>query len=130
MDQDPLVKEQIDAGANFLGDFDKKIHVLAAFWLKAREEDRWYLYVTSDQFEKGALKASYLEVLRIVGAMRDPNFGPLQVKLIEPDEPLAKAALQFLQLYTIRTPTRLRDRNIGGISFEEMYLYPTPIPVS
>ncbi len=49
MDQGPLVVEQIDAGAKFLAELDKNIPVMAAFWLKASDEDSWYLYVASDQ---------------------------------------------------------------------------------
>ena len=48
MDQGPLVIEQIDAGARFLAEFEKKIPVMAAFWLKASEEGSWYLYVASE----------------------------------------------------------------------------------
>ncbi len=49
MDQGPLVMEEIDAGARFLGEFAKTIPVLAAFWVRVSEEDSGYLYVTSDQ---------------------------------------------------------------------------------
>jgi hypothetical protein len=130
MDQGPLVTEEIDAGARFLGEFEKKFPVAAAFWLKAGEEDSGYLYVSSDQLNDQSLGAAYGEVLRIIGEMRDPNFDPFRVKLIKPGDPLAKAARDLLQLYPIRKPTRLRRSTFGGLGVDEVYLYPRSIPVS
>jgi len=130
MDQGPLVLEQIDAGARFLAEFEKKIPVMAAFWLKASEEGSWYLYVASDEFNYNNLDVGYREVLRLAGELRDPNFDPFQVKLIKPGHPLAKAALDVLQRFPGRMATRLHRRNFGGVSVDEVYTYPTPIAVS
>ncbi|MGA2702755.1 MAG: hypothetical protein ABSH35_16890 [Isosphaeraceae bacterium] len=130
MDQGPLVIEQIDAGARFLAEFEKKIPVMAAFWLKASEEGSWYLYVASDEFNYNNLDVGYREVLRLAGELRDPNFDPFQVKLIKPGHPLAKAALDVLQRFPGRMATRLHRRNFGGVSVDEVYIYPTPIAVS
>jgi len=130
MDQGPLVIEQIDAGARFLAEFEKKIPVMAAFWLKASEEGSWYLYLASDEFNHNNLDVGYREVLRLAGELRDPNFDPFQVKLINPGHPLAKAALDVLQRFPGRMATRLHRRNFGGVSVDEVYIYPTPIAVS
>jgi len=130
MDQGPLVIEQIDAGARFLAEFEKKIPVMAAFWLKASEEGSWYLYLASDEFNHNNLDVGYREVLRLAGELRDPNFDPFQVKLIKPGHPLAKAALDVLQRFPGRMATRLHRRNFGGVSVDEVYIYPTPIAVS
>lgn len=129
MDQEPLVTEQIDAGAKFLAEFEKKIPVMAAFWLKASEESSWYLYVASDDFNHGDLRVGYGEVLRIAGELRDPNFDPFQVKLIKPSDPLAKAALEHLQRFAGRKSIRLRRRTFGEIGVDDVYIYPTPITV-
>ena len=125
-----MVMEQIDAGAKFLGEFEKKTPVSAAFWLKAGEEDSWYLYVTSEQFNDENLDVAYGEVLRIAGEMHDAAFDPFQVKIIKPGHPLAKAALEIHRRFPGRTTTRLRGRNFAGAIADEVYIYPTPIAVS
>jgi hypothetical protein len=130
MDPGPLVKEQIDAGAKFLAEFEKKIPVTAAFWLKASEADSWYLYVASDEFNDRNLDVAYAEVLRLAGEIRDPNFDPFQVKLIKPSHPLAKAAVDVRRLYPGSMATRLLRRYFGGASAEEVYIYPALTAVS
>ena len=130
MDQGPLVKEQIDGGAKFLAEFEKKIPVRAAFWLKADEDDWWYLYVASDDFINQKLDVGYGEVMRVAGGMRDPNFDPFRVKLISPSDPVAKPALDVLRLFPGRIATPIHRRNFGGASVDEVYIYPTLTPVS
>jgi hypothetical protein len=130
MDQDPLVMEQIDAGANFLREFAKHVTVLAAFWLKASEEHHWYLYVASDDVEGERLTLAYREVRRIAGEMRTPYLDLFRVKLIGRKDRVTEAVLQILQLYSGPIPIRLHRRNFGRISFEEIYIYPTPVAVS
>ncbi len=86
--------------------------------------------VASDEFNHNNLDVGYREVLRLAGELRDPNFDPFQVKLIKPGHPLAKAALDVLQRFPGRMATRLHRRNFGGVSVDEVYIYPTPIAVS
>ncbi len=130
MDQEPLVMEQIDAGAKFLGELEREIAVTAAFWLKAREGDSWYLYVVPNHLNDNNLDVSYGEVLRIANIMRDPYFDPFRVKLIKPSHALAKAALDILRRFPGRMATRLHRRNFGGLGVDEVYIYPTPMTVS
>ena len=70
MDQEPLVIEQIDAGATFLRELAKSIAVSAAFWLKVSEDSPWYLHVVSQELNDQNLGTVYGEVLRIAGEMR------------------------------------------------------------
>ena len=130
MDQSPLVTEQINAGAKFLAELEKRIPVTAAFRLRANEEDSSYLYVASDEFNDEKLDVGYGEVLRIAAEMRDPNFAPFRVKLIRLGDPLAKAALDVLRRYPGRTPTRILQAYFGGVGVDEVYIYPTLAPVS
>jgi hypothetical protein len=129
MDQAPLVIEQIDAGARFLGEFQKYLPVQAAFWLKETEEGDWSLYVASDQITDDNFDVGYGEVVRIAGQLRDPWFDPLQVKLIGVSDPLARAALDLQRRYPGRVPARFHGKIFGGVSVDEVYLYPSPIPV-
>jgi hypothetical protein len=128
MDQGPLVIDQIDAGARFLGEFQKYVPVQAALWVKDSDEGEWYLYVASDQITDDNFDLAYGEVLRIAGAIRDPWFDPFQVKLIGVDDPLAKAALEIHRRYPGRTPTWFHGKTFGGVVVDEVYIYPSPIP--
>lgn len=122
--------EKIDAGRTFLTEFEKKIPIQAAFWIKDSEEGRWYLYVASDQINDHNIKVAYGEVLRIARTMRDPNFDPFQVKAIGADNPLARAAMDVLQRYPGRLATHFHSRVFGGVGVEEGYIYPSPIAVA
>src|SRR3954471_24639647 len=112
MDQGPLVIDQIDAGARFLGAFQKYTPVQAAFWLKEGDEGGWSLYVASDKITDDNFDVAYGEVLRIAGEPRHPPFDPFQVKLIGADDPLAKAALDTQRRYPGRVATGLHGKVI------------------
>jgi hypothetical protein len=129
MDPGPLVKEQIEAGERFLAEFEKAIPVAAAFWLKGDDQESWKLYVTSERFTDEDRGVAEREVLRVVLAMRDPDLGPLDVRLIKPGHPLARAALDVHRLYPGKV-VRLRDRVFGDMGIDEVYIYPSPVAVS
>jgi hypothetical protein len=129
MDQGPLVSDQIEAGARFLGEFQKYVPVTVAFWLKESDEGEWYLYVASDQITDDNFDVAYGEVGRIAGQLRDPLFDPFQVKVLGADDPLAKAALDIKGRHPGPVATRFHGRVFGGLPVEEVYIYPSPIPV-
>jgi hypothetical protein len=60
----------------------------------------------------------------------DPNLDPFQVKLIKSSNPLATAAMDYRRLFPGWTATRLRQRNFGGTSVDEVCIYPTLTTVS
>jgi hypothetical protein len=131
MDQGPLVTEQIDAGAKLAGEFAAKYKPLqAAFWLKESEYGQWFLYLVSDQIDDTNFDQAYGEVHRLLG--RGPHLwlDPFQVKVAGVYKPVAKAVLELQQEYPGSIPTRLRNRMLGGLSVEEVYIYALPIAVS
>jgi len=129
MDQGPLVSEQIDAGARFLGEFQKYLPIQISFWLKESDEGEWNLYVASDQITDDNFDVAYGEVVRIAGQLRDPWFDTFQVKLAGANDPIAQAALDIQRRYPGRIPTRFHGKTLGGMSVDEVYIYPPPIPV-
>jgi hypothetical protein len=129
MDQSPLVIDQFDAGAKFLGEFQKYVPVKAAFWLKESDQGEWRFYVASDQITDENFDVAYGEVLRIAGQLHDPVFDPFQVKLIGADDPLAKAALDINRRNPGLVATHFHGKMFGGLSVEEIYIYPSPIPL-
>lgn len=129
MDQGPLLIDQIDAGARLLGEFQKYMPVQAAFWLKESDEGEWSLYVESDRITADNFDVACGEVVRIAGVLRDPFFDPFQVKLIGTDDPLAKGAWDIQRRYPGRVATRFHGKVFGDLPVEEVYIYPSPIPV-
>ena len=120
--------EQIDAGTRFLGEFQKYVPIQAAFWLKETEGD-WSLYVASDQITDDNFDVAYGEVVRIAGQLQDPWFDLFQVKVLGVDARLAKAALEVQQRHPTRMPMRFHGMTFGGLSVDELYVYPSPIAV-
>ena len=129
MDQGPLVTEQIDAGAQLANEFDRRTSLQAAFWLKESEDGQWYLYLVSDRINDTNFDLAYGEVHRLLG--RGPHLwlDPFQVKVAGVDDPVAKAVIEIQQKYPGRFATRLRNRMLGGVYVDEVYIYPLPLPV-
>jgi hypothetical protein len=130
VDQGSLVKEQIDAGARFLGEFQNYLPVQIAFWVKESEEGAWNLYVASDRITDDNFDVAYGEVLRIAGVLRDSWFDPFQVKLVGEEDPVAQAALDLHQRAPGRTSTLFHGKTFDGLSVDEVYVYPSPIPAA
>jgi hypothetical protein len=132
MDHESLVKEQIDAGAKFLREFDKYAPVRVAFWLKDRERRFRHLYVVSDEITEDNFDKVYWEVGRIQREMRDPYLDFGRVMVLGVDDRLAKAALEKRRYYRGDVPIWLYDTHFGRVGAEEVYIYPMPVtePVS
>jgi hypothetical protein len=128
VDQGPLVTEQIDAGAKLANEFHKWAPLQAAFWLKESEDGQWYLYLVSDQINDTNFDLAYAEVHRLLG--RGPHLWLelFEVKVRGTDDPIAKAVIALQQKYPGPLATRLRNRMLGGVSVEEVYIYPIPVP--
>lgn len=130
MDQNSLVNEQIDAGAELVLRFDKSRPVNAAFWLKLPDDFQWYLYLASDQIDDTNVDLGYGEIVRLVKEMQDPYLDPFQVKLIPTNHPLARAVLDVYKRYPAKIPTRYNQPTLGDRSIDGAYLYALPITLS
>jgi len=128
MDQSALVSERIAAGARFLAGLQKTLPVQVAFWLKSSEETEGHLYVASDQVTDKNIDTAYGEVLRVLLAMPNPWLDPFQVKLIGAEDPLAQAARNVLRRYPGRGPAGVHGQIFGGMSVDEVYIYPSVVP--
>jgi len=126
MGQGPLVREEIDAGAKFLGDFQKYLPIRLAFWLKQSEEPVWKLYVVSQEITGENFAVAYGEVARIANTLDDDWFDPFQVMLIGVEDPLARGIFDIERTRSGRIPPRLQGRIIGGVSVDDSYFYRLP----
>lgn len=127
MDKNSLVAELIEAGARFLDEFEKSYPIAIAFWLKDRDESRWYLHVASDQVPDTKKKEAYGAVLRIASQLRDPNFDAFHVKLRKVSDPIVKFAIDFQRRHPGRIATQFNVPTFEGVDVEGMYLYPPGI---
>jgi hypothetical protein len=130
MDQGPLVIEEIDAGAELVREFDKYDPVKVAFWLRASDEEHRYLYIASDRINDTNFDVAYGEVLRLANQIQSPYLDPFRVKLISADDPLAKAAAEIKRRFPGRMATRFGGKSFGGISVDDVYIYPSPLPAA
>lgn len=130
MDQGPLVNEEIDAGAELVREFNKYEPVQAAFWIKAQDDMHRYLYIASDRIDDTNFDVAYGEVLRLADELRSPYLDPFRVKLINAETPLAQAAVEIHHRFPGRMATRFGGKSFGGISVDDVYIYPTLVPAT
>jgi hypothetical protein len=130
MDKGPLVNEEIEGAARFLAEFHKRYPVESAFWLKKEETGNWNLYVVSKKITDENFDRALSEVVRITNEMRDPWFDGMKVKVRGTDARLAKAVAELRRRYPADKPARFFGETVDGIEAEEIYVYPSPMPVS
>ena len=126
MDQESLVKDQIDAGQRFLGEFEKYSPVKFAGWLKETEGGRWYLYVISDSINDSDVNIAYGRVLQIVNAMEKPRLDPFRIRIVGANTSIAAQVMRLQQsLTTSTTPAPWHESSGRGI--DDAYVYPIGI---
>jgi hypothetical protein len=124
MDQATLVGPQIDDVSKLVDQLRRDgFDVKAAFWSYRSEADQWYLHLASDAVDQKGLFEAYMALGRAMRQLPDLSIGPFEVKLVPPDDPVAKAVIDFLAKRPARTPARIRGENLGGIHIEYAYLY-------
>ena len=124
MDQDSLVKDQIGAGSQLIAKFNKYAKLQAAFWLKESDTGNWFLYLVSDQINDSNFNLAYGEVNRILRAEAERCLDPMEIKVAGVEDSVAKAVLAIQQEVPITSVTRLRNRRLGDLTVDEVYLYP------
>jgi hypothetical protein len=127
MAQELLVNEQIDAGVDFVRDFNDYVSVAAAFWIRPAESDEWFLYVASDDIDDTNFDVAYGEVFRRLRSNRRRGLDPFRVKLVNSSDPVARDAIDIRDRYPADIPTRYSGPTLGEISIEGAYIYP-PLP--
>jgi hypothetical protein len=128
MDQEPLVREWIDAVRKFLDELEKLVPVQAAFWLKEDEDRRWHCYVVTEGDKHGrSTDAERDAVWKAFKAIDDPNFSISRVSTIGVKDPRAQAALEIYQRYHTRIPIFRWREQFGKQEAQGLYLYPPPV---
>jgi hypothetical protein len=128
MDQEKLVRDEIDAGANLIQRVNKTMPIEAAFWLFDANESQWFLYLASDQVPDAiSTRDGYGHILAAYNEDPSLYLDLLQVKLISLKSPLAQEALARYERYPSTTVTRINGSSFGGLTISGGYLYPPTI---
>src|SRR5439155_24821557 len=97
MAQATLVNLQLQDGQSLIERLAwEGVAVTAAAWIKEIESGLWFLYLATPLVgEDGATRPAYRRVLAVLRQMEQEGFGvdPFAVKLIGPDDPLARDIL-------------------------------------
>jgi hypothetical protein len=123
MDQATLVDHQIDDVTKLVDRLRRdNFDVKAAFWLYTSEADQWFLYIASDAVDQKGITEAYKAFYRAMRQSPELRIDRFQVKLVAPDDPVAKAVIDFLSKQHVRLPMRIRTTNLGNIYVEDAYL--------
>jgi hypothetical protein len=122
-----LVKDNIDAGTDFLRDLNDDIAVSVACWVRPAESDILYLYIASDEISDSNIRESYREVTRRFQGGRTPWLDQFQIKLINSSDPIARDAMAYRDRFPTTVGMRYPGTSIGGLGIDEAYIYP-PMP--
>lgn len=132
MDQGPLVDQQIEAGTRLIEALAHvSFDVTAAFWIKASEEGRWFLYIATKTLDEIGVAEAYRRVIeRRRGLEQEWErthgqrwFDTLDVKLISPTNPTARDVLDLQARYPDLMPIRYQGPRLGRVSLDDSYIY-------
>jgi len=99
--------------------------VKAAFRLYTSEADQYFLYLVSDFVDRKGMTEAYKLVHQSLRRLTNPWINPFEVKLVGPDDPVAKAIIDYLSKQRAPLPTRIRGMHLGGVRIESAYIYPS-----
>jgi hypothetical protein len=131
VDKEPLVDTLVEDGRRLIERLvEEGIGVKAACWLYEAEEGKWFLSLATPLVgEDEGTKEAYRRVLAVMRRMPEPFWiGTLDVKLISPQHPIARAVQDFHRRHTGPSPIHYDWTQFGGLSVEGVYVYP-PAPV-
>jgi hypothetical protein len=125
MGQESLVNEQVDAGEEFLRDFNDYVSINVAFWINPADSEDWFLYIASTEINDANIRAAYGEVLRRIGNKKNQWLDAFQVKLLKSSDPLAAEVVAIRNRYSSpKIPTRYNGSSIAGFAIDGAYIYP------
>ena len=125
MDQGPMV-EMIEDGRKLIKALDQSgIQVTSAFWAKAGDDDKWYMYIASPSLLTENVTTVYRRIHPIVRQLQAQTFwiDPFEIKLLSPQSPMAEAAAKLRGSYPVIT--RFGGAQLGGVTVEGAFVYPS-----
>jgi hypothetical protein len=133
MDTVPLVEYKIDAGQRLLDRLGEEGFVVrAACWVKPSDRDRWSLYIATPEVKERVTLQAYRRLTPVMRSLGDDWITSSDVVVVGEEHPLAQYALDVLRRFPHRKPIPSPRPLLGGISVEEVYVYPvgkTPVTI-
>lgn len=124
MDQTTLVEHQIDDAARLIEELKvENFGVNAVYWLYTSEADQWFLYIVSDMVEQKGLAESYRTLYKAMRRLTNLWINRFEVKLVEPNDPAAKAVIDFAKMQDAPLATWIRGTKLGDLYIERAYIY-------
>lgn len=106
MDQATLVEHQIDDVSKLVDELKlEQLGVSAVFWLYASEADQWFLYLVSDVVDQQGITEAYRILYKAMRRLTNLSINRFEVKLVGPDEPVAKAIIDVVSEQQVPLPT-------------------------
>ena len=127
MGQEALVAVQFSEGEQLIDRLLKEgVTVTAAAWIKKSDGGLWYLYIASSLVgEDGARGNGYRRIIALVREMQKDGvwIDPMDIMLIGPDEPIAKALRAVPRRKTAQGLTWFSGPRLGELEVEQAIIY-------
>lgn len=130
MDSGPLVREDIEVGAELVREFDKLEPVTTAFWMKLPDEPKRDLYIAIERLHEIGLFEAYKQVLQLAKNLESGYLDTFRVKLIAADHQLARTAVDIRNRFPSPQATRYGPSMFGDVFADDVYIYPIPLPAA
>jgi hypothetical protein len=132
VDQETLVSGQASDGRRLLAELAAKgFDVVAAGWVKTTDDGQPYLYIVPGVAIDSPWDG-YQAIQPVLRSLPDVQLRLTDIKVIRPDEPLARGIVWVARRFSGPHPTWYRGTDLGGVPIDGMaYIYPAaPAPAS
>jgi len=128
MDQTLLVDHELQDVPRLIVELRKDNFIpKAVFWLYSNEDNAWNICFVMDGIKEHGSRNQYLTLVKAMRRMNDLWIDPFAVKIIDSNDPLAKAVLDHLSTRHTKIPTRVRNARLGDVFVDSAYIYPNAI---
>jgi hypothetical protein len=127
MDSDTLVEKSIDEVRKLVEELPRHgFPVVAALWLKANVNEKWYFYIVSPVVDEAGITGGSRRLQPVVREMPLCWIEPLKIRLAGTSTQLGRDVLAILQQYPGPrvSPIRWPGIWLGNMSIEAAYLFP------
>jgi hypothetical protein len=128
MDTEILVDDRFEDGRKLVSQLVQDgFEVTAAVWIKSNEGS-WRLYLASPIATPDRIGDAYRAVYGSLSKVPASSVSLSEIKLVSPENPIARDVLEIQRRFPGRIPTRTRRPKLGDLAIEEAYIYPRVTP--
>jgi hypothetical protein len=124
MDQELVVDDRITDGKKLLTQLAQDgFEISAAYWIRS-SEGSWRLYLASPLVATEGAGKAFGRVYLSLAKLRAPGVSVLDLRLIDPDNPSARAVQEIQRRHPAFMPLRTGPTRLGDLDVEETHIYP------